>query len=71
MLVSPGISSDSLKPSAPRVLFALGPYGAGLNPYIAARDDQRFLVNKWIENKPALTVTVNWPALLKRAVIHQ
>ncbi len=70
MSVSLDLSADSVKPSAPRVLFALGPYDEGLNPYMAARDGQRFLVNKWIENKPPLTVIVNWPALLKRAAIQ-
>ena len=67
MSVSLGLSAHSVKPSAPRVLFALGPYDAGLNPYIAARDGQLFLVNEWIENKPPLTVIVNWPALVKKA----
>jgi len=70
MAVSLALSAESMKPSAPRALFALGLYDAGLNPYIAARDGQRFLVNKWIENKPPLTVIVNWPALVKKATVQ-
>ena len=58
--------AQSLVPSAPRTLFPLGPNDGGLNPYVADPARERFLVNRWIENKPPLTVIVNWPVLLTR-----
>jgi len=70
MSVELKIAPDSIQPSTPHSLFALGLHDGGLNPYIVSRDG-RILVNRWIENKPPLTVIVNWPALLKKTVASQ
>jgi hypothetical protein len=51
-------------PANATTTFFLGMYDGDLNPYVAEPAHQRFLVNRWIENKPPLTVVVNWPALL-------
>ena len=56
-----------VQPSTPRELFLLPTVEDGWNPYDTTRDGQRFLVRATPEHgaSQALTVIVNWPALLK------
>jgi hypothetical protein len=66
MAVSLKVAGDSIEPSTPRELFAVPSVDAGINPYEAAPDGQRFLVFGTPQQAPQpLTVIVNWPALLK------
>jgi hypothetical protein len=66
MAVSLKAVGDSVEPSAPRELFPLPSVDAGINPYESAPDGQRFLVFGAPQEAPqALTVIVNWQALLK------
>jgi dipeptidyl aminopeptidase/acylaminoacyl peptidase len=67
--VSLKVGADSIKPSAPSELFAVPSVDVGINPYEAAPDGQRFLVFGTPRQAPqALTVIVNWPALLKNGI---
>jgi len=68
MAVSLKVGSDTVEPSAPRELFQL-PLRSSIGgaTYEPSRDGQRFLVLTSPETAPqALTVLVNWPALLKK-----
>jgi hypothetical protein len=67
MAVDLKLTTDSVKPSAPRELFRLPVVDDGYSPYDAPPDGQRFLVRATPERGAAqpLTVIVNWPALLK------
>ena len=69
MSVSLKLGTISLEPSSPRELFALPAFDDGLSsPYEVDRDGQRFLVRATPQQQSAqaLTVLVNWPALLKK-----
>jgi len=69
MAVSVKLGTDSVEPSVPRKLFRLEADEIGLGPYEVAPDGQRFLVRASPrEAAKPLTVIVNWPALLKKAV---
>jgi hypothetical protein len=67
MAVNLNLGADSVDPSVPHELFPLpvrSPAGA---TYAPSRDGQRFLVLTNAEPAPqALTVIMNWPALLKK-----
>jgi DNA-binding winged helix-turn-helix (wHTH) protein/Tol biopolymer transport system component len=68
MAVSLRMDGDSVEPSAPHELFPMPsqPQGQLQIPYDVAPDGQRFLVKGPEEQRPsALTVVVNWPALLR------
>jgi Tol biopolymer transport system component/predicted Ser/Thr protein kinase len=69
MAISLKLGADSVQPSAPRELFDLPTADTGYSPYEVAPDGQRFLVRATPQqaSRP-LTVIVNWPALLKKAV---
>jgi dipeptidyl aminopeptidase/acylaminoacyl peptidase len=56
----------SLSASLPRELFPLPAGIVGPNPYEAAADGQRFLVDYPASKPEPLNVIVNWPALLKK-----
>jgi hypothetical protein len=62
------ISGDDAHPSIPRPLFTMPIIDNGWPPYDTAPDGQKFLVRA-VSGQPsqALTLIVNWPALLKRA----
>jgi Tol biopolymer transport system component len=65
MVVDLNISGDSVRPSAPRVLFTLPVVDNGWSPYDTSADGQRFLVRAIPPRaSQALTLIVNWPALL-------
>jgi serine/threonine protein kinase len=67
MAVSLKVGTDSLEPSAPRELFQLPILEDGVYPYDVAPDGQRFLIPGTPQQAgQALTVIVNWPALLKK-----
>jgi DNA-binding winged helix-turn-helix (wHTH) protein/Tol biopolymer transport system component len=69
MAVSLRVEADSVEPSAPHELFPMlsEPRGLLQIPYDAAPDGRRFLVQGPDEQRaPALTVVVNWPALLRK-----
>jgi len=69
MAVSVKLGEDSVVPSAPRELFPLPTVDIGWSPYEAASDGQRFLVRATSQQAvQPLTVIVNWPALLKKAL---
>ncbi len=68
MSVSLNVGSGAVEPSPPRPLFLLPAVDDGLSePYEAAPDGQRFLVRATPQSPAtqALTVLVNWPALLR------
>jgi hypothetical protein len=69
MMVSLKLGTDSVEPSASQELFTLPTNDVGFSPFEVAPDGQRFLVRA-IPQQVAqpLTVIVNWPALLKKAV---
>jgi len=65
--VSLEISVDSVRPSPPRPLFTMPISENGWSPYDTTPDGQKFLVRAVPpQASQALTVIVNWPALLKR-----
>src|SRR5262245_61339214 len=64
MAVSLKLGADSVEPSAPRELFALSPRHS-LLPFQVTPDGQRFLVSVPDPTPRAVTVLVNWPALMK------
>ena len=67
MAVSLEIRGDSVRPSAPRALFTMPISENGWSPYDTTSDGQKFLVRAVPpQASQALTVIVNWPALLKR-----
>ena len=68
MQVSLTRSMDSIKLSSPRELFPLPIIETGLSPYEVAPGGQRFLVRATPEQQStqALTLIVNWPALMKK-----
>jgi hypothetical protein len=69
MSVSLKLGADSVEPSTPHELFLLPAIDDGLSsPYDVASDGQRFLVRATPQQQPtqALSVIVNWPALLKK-----
>src|SRR5262249_45071568 len=61
-------SGDDSHPSNPRVLFPMPIVDNGWPPYDTAPDGQKFLVRA-VSGQPsqALSLIVNWPALLKKA----
>ena len=61
MVVNLKVGADSVEASAPRELFALPPRSI----FEVTPDGQRFLVRVPDPTPRALTVMVNWPALLK------
>jgi Tol biopolymer transport system component/predicted Ser/Thr protein kinase len=67
MAVSLKMGADTVQPSAPLELFPLPAVDDGWSPYDTTADGQRFLVRATPEHgaSQALTVIVNWPALLK------
>jgi serine/threonine protein kinase len=67
MVVDLKLTTDSVKPSAPRELFPLPVVDDGFCPYDTTPDGRRFLVRATPEHGASqpLTVIVNWPALLK------
>jgi Tol biopolymer transport system component/DNA-binding winged helix-turn-helix (wHTH) protein len=68
MAVSLRTDGDSVEPSRPRELFPMPSQPRGLLeiPYDVAPDGRRFLVQGTDEQRvQALTVVVNWPALLR------
>ncbi len=73
MQVSLKRGPDSIEPSAPRELFALPVPNDGYCPYEIAPDGQRFLVRATPERQAgqALTLIVNWPALMKKGAAAQ
>jgi Tol biopolymer transport system component/tRNA A-37 threonylcarbamoyl transferase component Bud32 len=71
MAVDLTLTSDAVRPSAPRSLFTLPIIDNGLSPYDTI-DGQRFLVRAVPQQaSPPLTVIVNWPALLKKGSAAQ
>jgi Tol biopolymer transport system component len=71
MLVSLKLAAESVEPSTPRELFPLPAIDDGFSsPYDVAPDGQRFLVRATPQQQTqqALTVIVNWPALLKKGL---
>jgi Tol biopolymer transport system component len=71
MAVDLTITADTMRPTAPRVLFALPIIDNGYSPYDTV-DGQRFLVRAVSQQAPPpLTVIVNWPALLKKGPAPQ
>ncbi len=68
MSVSLRLETGSPEPSAPHALFPLHVIDTDVSPYDVARDGQHFLVLETAEHSAqALTVIVNWPALLSKA----
>jgi dipeptidyl aminopeptidase/acylaminoacyl peptidase len=71
MAVDLTITADTVRPAAPRALFALPIIDNGFSPYDTI-DGQRFLVRAVPQQAtPPLTVVVNWPALLKKGSAAQ
>jgi Tol biopolymer transport system component/predicted Ser/Thr protein kinase len=69
MAVSLKLGAGSVQPSVPRELFPLPSVDVGWSPYDTAPDGQRFLVRATPKQAAEpLTVIVNWPALLRKAV---
>lgn len=69
MAVRLKVGTDSVEASPPQVLFSLPVVDTGFPPYDVAPDGKRFLVRVSPRTAPQpLTVIVNWPALLKKAV---
>jgi hypothetical protein len=69
MSVSLKLGTSSVEPSPPRELFLLPAIDDGLSPpYEVAPGGQRFLVRATPQPPvpQALTVLVNWPAMLKK-----
>jgi len=69
MSVSLKLGTDSVEPSTPRELFPVPAIEDGLSsPYDVVPDGQRFLVRATPQQQApqALSVIVNWPALLKK-----
>ena len=69
MSISLKLGTDSVEPGTPRELFPLPANDDGLSsPYDVGPDGQRFLVRATPQQEAAqaLTVIVNWPALLKK-----
>jgi len=63
------VEAASVGSTAPRELFPLPIVDVGVNPYDVAPDGQRFLVPSTPQQgAQPLTLIVNWPALLKKAV---
>jgi hypothetical protein len=62
------VGRDSVEPSAPHELFQLPVFnGSAVSPYEATPDGQRFLLLTSPEPESrALTLIVNWPALLRK-----
>jgi Tol biopolymer transport system component len=65
MAVDLKIGKDSVEPSAPRELFPLPTPTINFIPYDVSADGQRFLVQAPPQQASALTIIVNWPALLR------
>jgi len=65
MFVKVKLAADTLEASAPHELYTMPSGFAGLSPYEAAPDGQRFLVGVSENAKGPLNVVVNWPSLLK------
>jgi Tol biopolymer transport system component len=70
MSVKLKIAANTLEAYAPTELFPMPSGFAGISPYEAARDGQRFLVgvneNASENGSEPLNVIVNWPSLLKK-----
>jgi hypothetical protein len=66
MSVTLKLGANTLEASAPHELFTLPSGFAGLSPYDAAPDGQRFLVGVSGNVTEPLNVVVNWPSLLKK-----
>jgi Tol biopolymer transport system component len=66
MSVKLKLAADTLEAFAPQELFPMPPGFAGLSPYEAAPDGQRFLVGINENASEPLNVVVNWPSLLKK-----
>jgi Tol biopolymer transport system component len=65
MSVKLKLAADTVEASAPHDLFTMPSGFAGLSPYEAASDGQRFLVGVTENASEPLNVVVNWPSLLK------
>jgi Tol biopolymer transport system component/predicted Ser/Thr protein kinase len=65
MSVKLRLAAKTLEASAPHELFTMPAGFAGISPYEAARDGQRFLVGVNENASEPLNVVVNWPSLLK------
>jgi hypothetical protein len=66
MSVKLKLAADTLEAPAPTELFPMPPGFAGISPYEAARDGQRFLVGVNENASEPLNIIVNWPSLLKK-----
>lgn len=65
MAVDLKLGADSVEPSAPRELFPLPTPTINFIPYDVTADGMRFLVQAPPQQASALSVIVDWPALLK------
>jgi hypothetical protein len=65
MAVKLKLTKDSVEPSAPRELFPLPTPTINFIPYDVSADDARFLVQAPPRQASALSVIVNWPALVR------
>jgi hypothetical protein len=65
MSVKLKLAADTLEASAPHELFTMPAGFAGIAPYEAARDGQRFLVGVNENSSEPLNLVVNWPSLLR------
>jgi tRNA A-37 threonylcarbamoyl transferase component Bud32 len=65
MAVDLKAGKDSLEPSAPRELFPLPTPTINFIPYDVTADGERFLVQAPPQQASALSVIVDWPALVK------
>jgi Tol biopolymer transport system component/predicted Ser/Thr protein kinase len=66
MSVKLKLGAKTLEASAPHELFTLPTGFAGVSPYEAAPDGQRFLVGVSGNVTEPLNVVINWPSLLKK-----
>jgi Tol biopolymer transport system component/predicted Ser/Thr protein kinase len=66
MSVKLKLGANTLEASAPHELFTLPSGFAGVSPYEAAPDGQRFLVGVTGNMSEPLNVVINWPSLLKK-----
>jgi hypothetical protein len=65
MSVKLKLAANKLEADPPHELFPMPAGFAGISPYEAARDGQRFLVGVTENGADPLNVVVNWPSLLK------
>ena len=71
MSVRLNLGADSQEVSVPHELFPLVSNFAGIDPYVAAPDGQRFLTTVPESGPEPLNVIVNWPSLLKKEATPQ